>query len=65
VIAFSSTNISKDWPERVTKSASSTGSSDVTAKRLAGWGHLDVICGTHAEEQVFEPALEWLRRHRK
>ena len=65
VIAFSSTNISKDWPERVTKSASSTGSSDVTVKRLAGWGHLDVICGTHAEEQVFEPALEWLRRHRK
>jgi pimeloyl-ACP methyl ester carboxylesterase len=65
VIAFSSTNISKDWPARVTKSASSTGSSDVTVKRLAGWGHLDVICGTHAEEQVFEPALEWLRRHRK
>jgi pimeloyl-ACP methyl ester carboxylesterase len=65
VIAFSSTNISKDWPERVTKSASSTGSSDVTVKQLAGWGHLDVICGTHAEQQVFEPALEWLRRHRK
>jgi pimeloyl-ACP methyl ester carboxylesterase len=65
VIAFSSTNISKDWPERVTKSASSTGSSDVTVKQLAGWGHLDVICGTHAERQVFEPALEWLRQHRK
>ena len=65
VIAFSSTNISKGWPACVTKSASSTGSSDVTVKQLAGWGHLDVICGTHAEEQVFEPALEWLRRHRK
>ncbi len=65
VIAFSSTNISKEWPARVTKSASSTGSSDVTVTQLAGWGHLDVICGTHAEEQVFEPALEWLRRHRK
>jgi len=65
VIAFSSTNISKDWPERVAKSASSTGSSDVTVKQLAGWGHLDVICGTHAEERVFEPALQWLRRHRK
>jgi pimeloyl-ACP methyl ester carboxylesterase len=65
VIAFSSTNISKEWPARVTKSASSTGGSDVTVKQLAGWGHLDVICGTHAEEQVFEPALEWLRRHRK
>ena len=65
VLAFSSTNISKEWPARVTKSASSTGSSDVTVKQLARWGHLDVICGTHAEAQVFEPALEWLRRHRK
>jgi pimeloyl-ACP methyl ester carboxylesterase len=65
VLAFSSTNISKEWPARVTKSASSTGSSDVTVTQLAGWGHLDAICGTHAEEQVFEPALEWLRRHRK
>jgi pimeloyl-ACP methyl ester carboxylesterase len=65
VLAFSSTNISKEWPARVTKSASSTGGSDVTVKQLAGWGHLDIICGTHAEDQVFEPALEWLRRHRK
>lgn len=65
VLAFSSTNISADWPARVAKSASSTGSSDVTVKRLDGWGHLDVICGTHAQREVFMPALEWLRRHPK
>jgi hypothetical protein len=35
-------------------------------KTLQGWGHLDVICGTHAEVQVFTPALLFLRRpHRK
>ncbi|MBI3759017.1 MAG: alpha/beta hydrolase [Deltaproteobacteria bacterium] len=37
VIAFSSTNIGDQWPARVTKSASSTGSTDVTVKTLAGW----------------------------
>jgi pimeloyl-ACP methyl ester carboxylesterase len=65
VLAFSSTNIARDWPGRVAGSASSTGSGDVTVKTLKGWGHLDVICGTHAETEVFAPALEWLRRHRK
>jgi pimeloyl-ACP methyl ester carboxylesterase len=65
VLVFSSTNISRDWPERVASSASSTGSGDVTMKTLKGWGHLDVICGTHAENEVFAPTLEWLRRHRK
>ncbi|HXZ88766.1 MAG TPA: hypothetical protein VEF07_09355 [Candidatus Binataceae bacterium] len=65
VIAFSSTNIAPDWAERVTKSAASTGSSDVTVKRLAGWGHLDVICGSHAEQEVFAPAVQWLRQRQK
>jgi len=65
VLAFSSTNIAPDWPAQVAKSASSTGSADVTVKRLDGWGHLDVICGTHAQREVFRPALEWLRRHQK
>lgn len=65
VLAFSSTNIAPDWAERVAKSAASTGSSDVTVKRLAGWGHLDVICGAHAEEEVSDPAIEWLRRHQR
>jgi pimeloyl-ACP methyl ester carboxylesterase len=61
VIAFSSTNIGPQWPARVTKSASSTGSTDVTVKTLPGWGHLDVICGTHSEAEVFIPALSFLK----
>jgi hypothetical protein len=29
---------------------------------LSGWGHLDVLCGTHAEARVYAPILAWLRR---
>ena len=63
VIAFSSANIAPGWPQGVAKSAASTGSRDVTIKILHNWGHLDVICGTQAERQVFEPVLAWLKRH--
>jgi pimeloyl-ACP methyl ester carboxylesterase len=63
VLAFSSTNIASKWPEEVAKSAASTGSHDVSVKVLRNWGHLDVICGTHAQEQVFAPILLWLKRH--
>ena len=65
LIAFSSTNIGAQWPRRVAQSASSTGSADATVKALSGWGHLDVICGTHAEAEVYAPTLEFLKRHRK
>jgi pimeloyl-ACP methyl ester carboxylesterase len=65
VIAFASTNISARWPAMVAQSAAATGSTDVTVKRLAGWGHLDVICGTHAENAVYAPLLAWLRRHQR
>jgi pimeloyl-ACP methyl ester carboxylesterase len=63
VIAFASTNISTRWPAMVAESAAATGSAEVTVKRLDGWGHLDVICGTHAEREVYAPLLAWLRRH--
>ncbi len=65
VIAFASTNISAKWPAMVAESAAATGSTEVTVKRLDGWGHLDVICGTHAESEVYAPLLAWLRRHQK
>jgi pimeloyl-ACP methyl ester carboxylesterase len=65
VIAFASTNISAQWQAMVAESAAATGSADVTVKRLVGWGHLDVICGTHAEGDVYAPVLAWLRRRQK
>jgi pimeloyl-ACP methyl ester carboxylesterase len=63
VLAFSSTNIAPDWAQKVAKSAGATGSRDVTVNTLHDWGHLDVICGTHAEHQVFAHALLWLKQH--
>jgi pimeloyl-ACP methyl ester carboxylesterase len=63
VLAFSSTNIAPDWARSVRKAAGSTGSRDVTVKILPAWGHLDVICGTRAENQVFAPTLIWLKLH--
>jgi pimeloyl-ACP methyl ester carboxylesterase len=63
VLAFGSTNIAPEWAQEVAKSAASTGSRDVTVKILHNWGHLDVICGTRAEHQVFETVLLWLKEH--
>ena len=63
VLAFSSTNIAPDWAQGVATSAASTGSRDITVNILRNWGHLDVICGTFAEHQVYAPALVWLKRH--
>jgi pimeloyl-ACP methyl ester carboxylesterase len=63
VLAFSSGNMAPDWPKAVAKSAASTGSRDIKVETLRNWGHLDVICGTHAEQQVFALVLAWLRQH--
>ncbi len=62
VIAFASTNIGPHWSQGVAASARAAGGSGATVTTLAGWGHLDVICGTLAATQVFAPTLEWLRR---
>jgi pimeloyl-ACP methyl ester carboxylesterase len=63
VLAFSSTNISPRWPQEVAKTAFLTGNDDVSVKTLHNWGHLDVICGTRADDQVFATVLAWLNRH--
>jgi pimeloyl-ACP methyl ester carboxylesterase len=65
VIAFASTNIAPDWSSWVVESAHATGSDDVTSQVFPKWGHLDVLCGTHAQAQVFAPTAAWLRRHQK
>ena len=65
VIAVASTNIAPDWSTWVGESAHATGSDDVTFQVFQKWGHLDVLCGTHAQEQVFVPTLAWLKRHQK
>jgi pimeloyl-ACP methyl ester carboxylesterase len=65
VIAFASTNIAPDWSTWVGESAHATGSDDVTFQVFPKWGHLDVLCGTHAQAQVFVPIVAWLKRHQK
>lgn len=42
----------------------STASPDFTVKYLPGYGHLDVYYGTHSEEDVKEPMLEWMNARR-
>jgi alpha-beta hydrolase superfamily lysophospholipase len=63
VIAFASTNVSAGWAAQVEQSAHATGSGDVKVIVLKDWGHLDVICGTEAEQQVFAPLAQWLKQH--
>jgi len=65
VIAFASTNMAPESSSRVVESAHATGSDDVTVQVFPKWGHLDVLCGTNAQAQVFAPTVAWLKRHQK
>jgi pimeloyl-ACP methyl ester carboxylesterase len=62
VLAFASTNIGPDWTARVKRGALQT-EAEPAVIVLPGWGHLDLLCGTHAESRVYAPTLAWLRRH--
>ena len=38
-------------------------SRDVEYSLLQDWGHLDVLLGTAAAQQVFAPLADWIDRH--
>ena len=63
VIAFSSTNISTDWPSMVLDSAQSASGGAVEFYKLKNLGHLDVLCGTASEYKVYKPVLDFLTQH--
>ncbi|HEV8712813.1 MAG TPA: hypothetical protein VGX03_08310 [Candidatus Binatia bacterium] len=66
VLAFASGNIDKagvPWAERVEFTARATRTTDVQYRLLENWGHLDVLFGTAAAQQVFLPVCEWIMRH--
>jgi pimeloyl-ACP methyl ester carboxylesterase len=65
VIAFASTNIAPQWSEMVKSSTALTGSTDVTMITLLNEGHLDLLVGRHAVEDVFKPVVQWIKRHPK
>lgn len=64
LIAFASANIGPRWSQNVAASARAAAGDGATVVTLNGWGHLDVICGTHAAADVFAPTLQWIRRRR-
>ncbi len=65
VIAFSSTNMAPEWPGRVRDATKLTGSPEVSFTELKDWGHLDVLCGTKAEAQVYAPIAAWITQRAK
>jgi len=65
VIAFSSTNISPQWPGKVRASAQSTGYPAPLFKALDGWGHLDVLAGNQSESEVYAPTAKWIMQRAK
>ncbi len=60
VIAFASTNMGSRFTSAARVAASSTGSPEVRFTVLDGWGHLDVLCGTKAESEVYAPIAAWI-----
>jgi len=60
VLAFASTALGSDWVKRVHDSAEAYGGPDATVRDLPGYGHLDVLVGRRAAQDVFEPARAWL-----
>ena len=60
VLAFASTAFGPEWVKRVHDSAEAYGGPSATVRALPGYGHLDVLVGGRAAQDVFEPARAWL-----
>jgi len=60
VLAFASTALGAEWVKRVRDSAEAYGGSSATVRDLPGYGHLDMLVGRRAANDVFEPARAWL-----
>lgn len=66
ILAFASGNIDKasiPWAERIHYTAQATATTDVQYRLLENWGHLDVLFGTAAAQEVFLPVSKWIVRH--
>ena len=60
ILYFGATNMGADWLLDGIYSASKSGSKDVTIHVLENHGHLDVLVGERAQEDVFEVVLRWI-----
>lgn len=67
VLAFASGNMDKAgmlWSERVRFTAHTLSATDAQFRLLENWGHLDILWGTMAAQEVFSPVAEWItQRH--
>jgi acetyl esterase/lipase len=66
VLAFASGNMDNAgilWSERVRFTAQTLSTTDVQFRLLEDWGHLDVLWGTMAAQEVFSPVVEWITQH--
>ena len=60
VLAFSSANMGPEWIEHVRASATAFGGPGATVHVLPLHGHIDVLVGRRAPQQVYEPVRAWL-----
>jgi hypothetical protein len=63
VIYFGSTGMSAESLLRGIYSASHSGSADVSIHVLENYGHLDVLVGEKARDEVFAPILHWMQEN--
>ncbi len=60
VLYYGATNMGPDWILDGVYSAARSGSDDVTLHVLEGYGHLDVLVGERAPEEVYAPLTRWI-----
>jgi pimeloyl-ACP methyl ester carboxylesterase len=65
ILLFASTGMGGDFLLNAIYSADKSGSTDVTLNVLERYGHLDILVGEHAQKDVFEPTIAWLKARAK
>ena len=68
ILAFASGNMNRagiPWAERIEYTARATATQDVHYRLLENWGHLDMLFGTKAQQEVFQPIVDWVAQHQK
>jgi pimeloyl-ACP methyl ester carboxylesterase len=65
ILLFASTGMGGDFLLNAIYSADKSGSTDVTLNVLERYGHLDILVGEHAQKDVFEPTIAWIKARAK
>jgi len=60
VLAFASRNMGPEWVKAVRSAAGAWGGDGAVVRELPGYGHLDVLVGRRAAQEVFEPVRAWI-----